>query len=86
MKQQTLLALTASVLLWTVGCSQAPPARGRHARDADIKAIKDCGCRGGKGPSPPKRFDKMAQLLRRRWPSSSLRALRPQLAKKPSKP
>ena len=40
MKRNVLLTLTASVLLWTVGCSQAPPPVA-DTRDADIKAIKE---------------------------------------------
>jgi uncharacterized protein (TIGR02246 family) len=40
MKQQTLFGLAAAALLWTVGCTPAPPPVV-DTRDADIKTIKD---------------------------------------------
>jgi uncharacterized protein (TIGR02246 family) len=40
MKRQTLLTLTASIVLWTLGCTSAPPPVV-DTREADIKAIKD---------------------------------------------
>jgi uncharacterized protein (TIGR02246 family) len=57
-KHQTFLALTASVLLWTVGCTQAPPPVA-DTRDADIKAIKDADAAEARDMAA-KAFDKMA--------------------------
>ena len=57
MKHQTLLALTASILLWTVGCTSTPPPV--DTRDADIKAIKDADAAMAKDMGS-KAFDKMA--------------------------
>src|ERR1700676_2666340 len=58
MKHQTLLALTASILLWTVGCTSAPPPVV-DTRAADIKAIKDADAAMAKDMAS-KAFDRMA--------------------------
>jgi ketosteroid isomerase-like protein len=57
MKQKTLFGLAASVLLWTAGCTQAPPPV-IDTRDADIKAIKDADAAEAKDMAD-KAFDKM---------------------------
>ncbi len=57
MKYQTLLALTAGILLWTVGCSSPPPPVV-DTRDADIKAIKDADAAEARDLAA-KAFDKM---------------------------
>jgi uncharacterized protein (TIGR02246 family) len=58
MKYQTLLALTAGIMLWTVGCSSPPPPVV-DTRDADIKAIRDADAALAKDMAA-KAFDKMA--------------------------
>ena len=58
MKHQTLFALTASILLWTVGCTSSPPPVA-DTRDADIKAIKDADAAEARDMAA-KAFDKMA--------------------------
>ena len=57
MKHQILLALTASVLLWTVGCTSAPPPPVTDTRDADLRAIRDADAAMAKDMAS-KAFDK----------------------------
>ena len=57
MKQKTLFGLAASILLWTAGCTQAPPPV-IDTRDADIKTIKDMDAAEAKDMAA-KAFDKM---------------------------
>jgi uncharacterized protein (TIGR02246 family) len=58
MKQKTLFGLAAGVLLWTVGCTQAPPPVV-DTRDADIKTIKDADAAEARDMAA-KAFDKIA--------------------------
>lgn len=58
MKPPTLFAVTASLLLMTAGCNQAPPP-APDTREADLKAIKAADDAEAKDMAA-KAFDKMA--------------------------
>src|ERR1700676_3718776 len=58
MTRQILLTLTASLLLWTIGCTQTPPPVA-DTRDADIKSIRDADAAEARDMAA-KAFDKVA--------------------------